>query len=135
MPLAESVAQAIQAQIAQHPPVAVTLPGRSADGPPVTVRLCFPNAEGRAVIRTVLNSNAWQRAFDRAHVPRGRVNGMHALRHFYASVLLDAGESIKALSEYLGHRDLGSTLRTYTHLMPSSEKWTREAVNRAFEGA
>jgi hypothetical protein len=28
---------------------------------------------------------------------------MHALRHFYASVLLDAGESIKALSEYLGH--------------------------------
>ncbi len=58
---------------------------------------------------------------------------MHALRHFYASVLLDAGESIKALSEYLGHHDPGFTLRTYTHLMPSSEKRTREAVNRAFE--
>jgi site-specific recombinase XerD len=28
---------------------------------------------------------------------------MHALRHFYASVLLEAGESIKALSAYLGH--------------------------------
>ncbi len=53
-------------------------------------------------------------------------------RHFYASVLLDAGESVKALSEYLGHHDPGFTLRTYTHLMPSSEKRTREAVNRAF---
>jgi integrase len=43
---------------------------------------------------------------------------MHALRHFYASVLLDAGESIKAVSEYLGHSDPGFTLRTYTHLLP-----------------
>jgi integrase len=39
---------------------------------------------------------------------------MHALRHFYASVLLDAGESIKALSEYLGHHDPSFTLRTYS---------------------
>lgn len=28
---------------------------------------------------------------------------MHALRHFRASALLDAGESIKALASYLGH--------------------------------
>ena len=39
---------------------------------------------------------------------------MQALRHFYASVLLDAGESIKAVSEYRGHADPGFTLRTYT---------------------
>ncbi|MFG2600478.1 integrase [Streptomyces sp. NPDC048462] len=58
---------------------------------------------------------------------------MRRVRRFYASVLLDAGESIKALSEYLGHHDPGFPLRTYTHLMPSSEKRTREAVNRAFE--
>nr|WP_260463581.1 hypothetical protein [Streptomyces sp. TRM72054] len=38
---------------------------------------------------------------------------MHALRHFYASVLLDAGEGVKALSAYLGHADAGFTLRTY----------------------
>lgn len=49
---------------------------------------------------------------------------MHALRHFYASVLLDAGESIKALSEYLGHHDPSFTLRTYMHLMPNSEART-----------
>jgi hypothetical protein len=42
------------------------------------------------------------------------------------SVLLEDGVSIKALAEYLGHADPGFTLRTYTHLMPSSEDraWT-----------
>ena len=54
---------------------------------------------------------------------------MHALRHHYASVLLDAGESIKAVSEYLGHADAGFTLRTYTHLMPASDERTRKAVD------
>jgi hypothetical protein len=49
---------------------------------------------------------------------------MHALRHFYASVLLDAGESIKP----------GFTLRTYTHLLPTSEQRTRQAVDRALTG-
>ena len=57
---------------------------------------------------------------------------MHALRHAYASVLQDAGESIKALSEYLGHSDPGFTLRTYTHLLPSSETRTRKAIDDAF---
>jgi integrase len=59
---------------------------------------------------------------------------MHALRHFHASVLLDAGGSIKALSEYLGHSDPGFTLRTYTHLLPTSEQRTRQAVDRALTG-
>ncbi|MGY5105330.1 tyrosine-type recombinase/integrase [Streptomyces sp. 900105245] len=49
---------------------------------------------------------------------------MHALRHFYASVLLDVGGNIKALAEYLGHSDPGLTLRVYTHLMPSRKERT-----------
>ncbi len=55
---------------------------------------------------------------------------MHALRHFYASLLLDGGESVRALSDYLGHADPGFTLRTYTHLMPASEQRTRRTVDR-----
>lgn len=39
--------------------------------------------------------------------------------------------SIKALSEYLGHADPGFTLRTYTHLMPSTEDKARTAVDQA----
>jgi integrase len=57
---------------------------------------------------------------------------MHALRHFYASVLLDAGESIKAVSEYLGHSDPAMTLRVYAHLMPSSSERARRALDGVF---
>ncbi len=54
---------------------------------------------------------------------------MHALRHSYASVLLDAGANIRALAESLGHSDPGFTLRVYTHLMPTSAVRTRAAVD------
>ena len=65
-----------------------------------------------------------------AGVPPLRKNGMHALRHFYASLLIDAGESVKAVAEYLGHADPGFTLRVYAHLFPSSEERARKAVDR-----
>ncbi|MGY5012813.1 hypothetical protein ACWCY6_32780 [Streptomyces sp. 900105755] len=64
-----------------------------------------------------------------------REHGMHALRHFYPSVLLDAGQSIKALSLYLGHSDPGFTLRVYTHLMPSSETRIRKAISAMYRAA
>ena len=60
---------------------------------------------------------------------------MHALRHFYASSLLDAGESIRAVSEYLGHASAAFTLRTYTHLMPASQDRTRGAIDGLLGGA
>jgi len=63
---------------------------------------------------------------------QARVDGFHALRHFYASTLLDAGETITALSSYLGHSDPGFTLKVYTHLMPSSKQRTRTAVDAVF---
>ncbi|MET8976233.1 hypothetical protein ABZX85_11510 [Streptomyces sp. NPDC004539] len=44
-------------------------------------------------------------------------------------MLLDSEENIKALSLYLGHSDPGFTLRVYTHLMPSSETQTRNAIS------
>ncbi len=56
---------------------------------------------------------------------------MHGLRHYYASVLLDAGESIRAVADYLGHSDPGFTLRVYTHLIPSSEDRARQAIDAA----
>jgi integrase len=64
-----------------------------------------------------------------AGVPCGRYeNGMHDLRHFFASVLLDQGESIKAVAEWLGHTDPSFTLKIYTHLMPSSADWTKSVI-------
>ena len=55
------------------------------------------------------------------------------LRHHFASVLLEDGVSIKAVAEFLGHADPGFTLRTYTHLMPSSEDRMRAAIESAWD--
>lgn len=80
--------------------------------------------------RQTFNSVMWQPSLRRAGITAGsRADGTHALRHYYASVLLDGGESVKAVSEYLGHSDPGFTLRTYTHLMPTSHERTRRVVD------
>ena len=52
----------------------------------------------------------------------------HDLRHHYASALIAAGCSIKAVQEALGHKNASETLDTYSHLFPSDEDRVREAV-------
>ncbi|MGW0136157.1 tyrosine-type recombinase/integrase [Streptomyces sp. NPDC003299] len=145
VPLPQHVARAITAHMEKFPPVAVTLPWLKPDGPKVTKRLIFTSHDGGACRRNDFNTHVWKPALVAADVlpepapgqraQSSREDGMHALRHFYASVLLDAGENIKALSQYLGHSDPGFTLRTYTHLMPSSESRTRRAVDGMYEAA
>ena len=56
---------------------------------------------------------------------------MHALRHYYASVLLEDGVTVRALADYLGHVDPGFTLRVYAHLMPAAEGRARAAIDAA----
>lgn len=46
-----------------------------------------------------------------------REHGFHALRHFYASEELEAGESIVSLAQWLGHPNPGFTLRKYSHFL------------------
>ncbi|MFG3108403.1 tyrosine-type recombinase/integrase [Streptomyces tendae] len=142
VPLPAAVATALRDHAKRFEPVDVTLPWRTPDGPLVTKRLVFSGVEGRHVRVSNFNDHHWKPALAAAGVipaaeagaryASAREHGMHALRHFYASVLLDAGESIRALSSYLGHSDPGFTLRTYTHLMPSSEGRTRKAVDSLY---
>ncbi|KAB1985170.1 tyrosine-type recombinase/integrase [Streptomyces triticiradicis] len=87
---------------------------------------------GAPLDRNRFNDRVRRPALRAAGVETRRDNGMHALRHFCAPVLPDAGESVKAVGEYRGHHDPGFTLRTYTHLMPSSGKRTRAAVDGVF---
>ncbi len=102
-------------------PAAVTLPWRIPSGEPTTVRLLLTDEGGRPMWRNRFNDRIWNPARRAAGVVKPtRQDGTHALRHHYASVLLDAGESVKALSEYLGHHDAGFTVRTYTHSCPTA---------------
>lgn len=54
---------------------------------------------------------------------------MHSLRHFYASLLIRHGESVKVVQSRLGHATAAETLDTYSHLWPDSEDRTRDAVD------
>ncbi|MEV7699671.1 site-specific integrase [Streptomyces sp. NPDC086779] len=142
VPLPAAVGKALRAHSKRYAPVKVTLPWRTPDGPPVTRTLLFSGASGNHVRVSYFNDYMWKPALAAAGIIPQPENGeryaaapedgMHALRHFYASVLLDAGENIRALSSYLGHSDPGFTLRVYTHLMPSSEGRTRKAVDALY---
>ncbi|MWA10683.1 tyrosine-type recombinase/integrase [Streptomyces sp. BA2] len=143
VPLPDAVSYALAAHITERPPIEVTLPWKAPDGPPVTATLMFYSREHKALNRNYFNMYLWKPALVSAGViperlpgerfKQSREHGMHALRHYYASVLLDAGENIKALAEYLGHADPGFTLRTYTHLMPNSQDRARQAIDNAFK--
>ncbi len=56
---------------------------------------------------------------DMARVPRIRV---HDLRHSHASLLIHMGESPLLLKERLGHEKIQTTLGTYGHLYPNTNK-------------
>ncbi|MBF5031131.1 site-specific integrase [Micromonospora sp. ANENR4] len=134
IPLPDSVALVLRQHIDDFPPVSLTLPWENpADEERVTVPLLFITTRRGAINRHTFDDKSWCPAVRAAGITPIRATGMHALRHFYASALLDAGESIKALASYLGHADPGFTLRVYTHLMPASEERTRSAIDDLFD--
>jgi integrase len=118
VPLPDWVAVELTEQLRRHP--------ASDDG------LVFTSREQKPLNRNHINPYVWKPALVAAGVEPTRDNGVHALRHFYASVLIDAGESASAVAEYLGHSDPGFTLRVYAHLFPSSEDRARRALDGAF---
>lgn len=133
IPLAEPVAFALSERLRRYPAREVTLPFGDVDGPLQTHRLIFKSREAGPVNRNYYNPFIWKPSLRAAGVPDTRANGMHALRHYFASVLLEGGVSIRAVATYLGHADPGFTLRTYTHLMPTSEDRVREVIVAAFD--
>jgi hypothetical protein len=51
---------------------------------------------------------------------------LHDLRHSYTSLMIAAGVNIKLISQSLGHANIGVTLDTYGHLLPSMAKTAAE---------
>ena len=88
--------------------------------------LLFTGSRGSAISRTGF-SETWMAAAGPLGIPQG--DGFHQLRHFYASVLIRAGESVKVVQERLGHTSAQMTLDIYSHLWPEDEDRTRSAVD------
>lgn len=120
VPLPDAVGEAIAAHLRRHP--------AGDDG------LVFTSREHKPINRNHFNRYVWRPALAKAGVDEGRGNGMHALRHFYASMLIDAGESVRAVADFLGHADPGFTLRVYAHLLPASEDRARRVVSDVLSG-
>lgn len=46
--------------------------------------------------------------------------GFHVLRHTCATMLISAGEHVKAIQHRMRHAEIGTTMDTYGHLLPSA---------------
>jgi integrase len=46
---------------------------------------------------------------------------LHECRHTFASLMIAAGVNAKALSTYMGHANIATTIDKYGHLMPGNE--------------
>ncbi|MEV0290984.1 site-specific integrase [Kribbella sp. NPDC050820] len=143
VPMSEGTALTLKQHIEATTPRPYTQPWEKLDGKPLTVQLLFRWTDDKHIRARTYDELVWKAALAQAGVipmpgkdVRGRRQyktsrdtGMHALRHYYASITLADGVNIKELAEYLGHGDPGFTLRLYTHMLPSSHERARKAVD------
>jgi hypothetical protein len=60
--------------------------------------------------------------------------GFHEARHTYASLMIAAGVNAKALTTYMGHRSITTTLDRYGHLFPGNESEAAVLLDAYLEG-
>jgi integrase len=121
LPLPDVVLEALARHMEEFPPTFELIGNVSGRPEP----LLFTNTVGGVIWRSRYGE-VWHSAAKAAGV-----NGFtfHDLRHYYASLLIQQGESVKVVQARLGHASAQETLDTYSHLWPDSEGLTRQAVD------
>ncbi len=56
------------------------------------------------------------------------------LRHTVVTYMLDAGENLKTVQEFVGHSDPGFMLRQYAHVLEKSKKRASDTLMRNLFG-
>lgn len=122
--------EALRIHLAEFPSDAIEL--RDTTGKKAVRRmadLVFTTRTGKPVSRGTY-ARPWCTA-------RARVDGvpddfgMHGLRHYYATLLIHGGASVKTVQLKLGHSNPMITLNTYTHEWPDAIDTTRSLVDAA----
>lgn len=125
MPTPNTLTQASNRTIPLPQVVVDALAAHLAEFPAESGGLVF-TLSGKPITRPAFG-HKWRAVVGAARVPAG--TGFHALRHYYASLLIRHGESVKTVQARLGHASAVETLDTYSHLWPDSDDRTCDAVD------
>lgn len=97
VPIGKPAVDAIRAYLAGRPPVALLFPGRAASKP-----------VARQTVARILTKCAKRAGVDPRLFP-------HALRHSFATHLIEGGADLRMVQEMLGHASVATT-QIYTHV-------------------
>ncbi len=100
----------------------VLVPEGTANGP--TIELAFPSRTGKPIDGSWFRKTVRPKVFKAAGVPLIR---LHDIRHTFASLLLQQGESLHYVKEQLGHASISTTVDIYGHL---AQGGNHQAVNQ-----
>ena len=89
--------------------------------------LVFCTSKGTPLSPKNLYNRALAPTCDSLSLPRV---SWHSFRHANATLMGEVGESIKTAQSILGHSDLETTLNTYMHAIPESQRRAVERVAR-----
>ncbi len=139
-----AVAEELKRHAEAFPSLEVELPWEAPgpDRPTRKVSLLLTTRMGNAVSVNTWNTYTWKPALAAVGIipplPEGAKpwqwaaapkDGFHVLRHTYASIMLEAGESVVTLARWLGHSSPAVTLGYYAHFMPEAGSRGRAAID------
>ena len=81
--------------------------------------LVFTNWRGGPVDINNFRSRQWKALCRAADAPKGFT--MHSMRHTFVTLAIRAGINIKAVSKYVGHTNVGFSMRVYAHVLDEME--------------
>jgi hypothetical protein len=91
-----------------------------------------PTDATKPVDASFIRSKRWDRLLRVAGL---RSLKLHALRHTYASLLLQDGESPTYVKELMGHSSIQVTVDVYGHFIPGKNRGAVERLAKATSGA
>jgi len=90
--------------------------------------LVFPASDGSPLDNSNFHHRTWTPLLTKAGVPQGT---FHALRHSYASALINGNQSPKVVQTLLGHHSAAFTMDQYSDLWPQALEGIADATAAA----